>query len=154
MTEPQWLDDGESEAWLSFLVMHAKLTAELHRRLRAQAGLSLADFDVLAQLTEAPDGTVRARQLGRSLQWEKSRLSHHLDRMQRRGLIRREDCAEDSRGAMVVVTELGRETIERAAPPHVQAVRELVFDRLTRREVDTMRRISEKILDGLDEEVR
>lgn len=129
--------------------MHAKLTAELHGRLRAESGLSLADFDVLAQLTESTVDRVRALELGRSLQWEKSRLSHHLSRMEKRGLIRREDCAEDSRGAVVVVTELGRQSIERAAPSHVEAVRGLVFDRLTRREVAALGKISDKVLAGL-----
>ncbi|WP_433296325.1 MarR family winged helix-turn-helix transcriptional regulator [Pseudonocardia sp. CA-142604] len=146
MAEPRWLDEQERHSWLSFLVMHAKLTAELHRQLRADHGLSLADFDVLAQLTEAPEGTVRALELGRSLQWEKSRLSHHLKRMEQRGLIRREDCLEDSRGAMVVATDLGRQTIEQAAPGHVETVRDLVFDQLTKREVETLGRIADKVL--------
>ncbi len=146
MAEPRWLDEGERHSWLSFLVMHAKLTTELHRQLRTDSGLSLADFDVLAQLTEAPEGRVRALELGRSLQWEKSRLSHHLTRMQQRGLIRREDCLEDSRGAVVVATDLGRRTIEQAAPGHVKTVRDLVFDQLTKREVETLGRVADKVL--------
>lgn len=149
MDEPRWLDEQERRSWLSFLVMHTKLTAELHRQLRADADLSLADFDVLAQITESPEGRVRALELGRSLQWEKSRLSHHLTRMQRRGLIRREECPDDSRGAMITVTDLGRRTIEQAAPAHVETVRALVFDHLTRHEVEVLGRVSKKILDQL-----
>jgi DNA-binding MarR family transcriptional regulator len=151
VTQPPWLDEQERHSWLSFLVMHAKLTTELHRQLRTDSGLSLADFDVLAQLTEAPEGRVRALELGRSLQWEKSRLSHHLKRMQQRGLIRREDCLEDSRGAVVVATDLGRRTIEQAAPGHVKTVRDLVFDQLTKREVETLGRIADKVLARLQQ---
>lgn len=149
MGAPRWLDERERRAWLDFLVMHAQLTAELHRQLRADAGLSLADFDVLAQLTEHPEGTVRSLQLGRSLQWEKSRLSHHLSRMEARGLIRRESCPHDQRGALVVVTDLGRRAVEQAAPAHVEAVRALFFDELSPDEVTALGNIAGKVLTRL-----
>jgi DNA-binding MarR family transcriptional regulator len=150
VAEPRWLNEQEKHSWVSFLIMHTKLAAEMHRQLHAEFGLSLADFDVLAQLAVAPKGRVRALKLGRCLQWEKSRLSHHLKRMEQRGLIRREDCPEDSRGAVVVATDLGRQAIERAAPSHVETVRELVFDQLTKREVEALGRIADKVLTRLE----
>ncbi|RZT86804.1 MarR family transcriptional regulator [Pseudonocardia sediminis] len=155
MTETRWLDDDERRAWRGYLSMQAKVTARLHRQLQADSGLSLADFDVLVQLTDRardPGEQPRARvlELAESLQWEKSRLSHHLSRMQRRGLVAREDCPDDGRGAFIVLTDDGRRAIERAAPRHVETVREVVLDRLTAEEVRVLGDIAERVLDGLD----
>jgi len=130
--------------------MQARLQAELHRRLQAESGLSIADFDVLVALTDRPDERVRVLELASSLEWEKSRLSHHLARMQRRGLITREECDDDGRGNFVVLTDAGRSAIERAAPGHVESVRELVFDALTDEDVDALARISTAVGAQLD----
>ncbi|GAA2108413.1 MarR family winged helix-turn-helix transcriptional regulator [Actinomadura alba] len=151
MTDPRWLDERQQCAWRSYLAMHTQLTARLHRRLQEDSGLSLADFDVLVQLTDHPDGRVRILQLARALQWEKSRLSHHLTRMQRRGLITRQECPEDARGAFVVLTPAGRQAIEQAAPQHVETVRDLLFDQLTAEQVDTLHTIAERVLTRLQE---
>lgn len=78
--------------------MAAQLQAQLNRELQAHSGVSLADFEVLVALTDRPDVQVRVRELAEALQWEKSRLSHHLARMERRGLIEREHCPDDARG--------------------------------------------------------
>ncbi len=150
MTETRWLDPREQHAWRSYLDMNARLTARLHRQLQDDAGLSLSDFDVLVQLTDQPDPRVRIGELAESLQWEKSRLSHHLARMQRRGLVTREDCADDARGAYIVLTDEGRAAIERAAPAHVETVRQLLFDHLTGEEVDTLAAIADRVLERLD----
>jgi DNA-binding MarR family transcriptional regulator len=149
MTVPRWLDERQQCAWRSYLAMHGQLTARLHRQLQDDSGLSLADFDVLVQLTDHPDGRVRVLQLARTLQWEKSRLSHHLARMQRRGLVCREECPEDARGAFVVLTPAGREAIEQAAPKHVETVRDLFFDQLTAEQVDTLHAITGRVLGRL-----
>jgi DNA-binding MarR family transcriptional regulator len=74
-------------------------------------------------------------QLVDDLQWEQSRLSHHIARMQRRGLVAREECTTDKRGAFVVLTDAGRDAIEKAAPGHVATVRRLVFDGLSEEQV-------------------
>jgi DNA-binding MarR family transcriptional regulator len=94
---------------------------------------------------------MRVGELGQALQWEKSRLSHHLGRMQRRGLVLREDCPDDARGAYIVLTEQGRAAIEQAAPRHVDTVRELVFDALTDDQVEALASIAGHILDKLDD---
>lgn len=153
MDEPRWLDEREQRAWRGYLAMQTGLHAQLNRRLQDESGLSLADFDVLVALTDrAGVGTnsevrMRVRELADVVQWERSRLSHHLSRMQRRGLVEREECADDARGAFVVLTAEGRRTIERAAPPHVDAVRELVFDGLDDGQVDALARIAEIVLE-------
>jgi DNA-binding MarR family transcriptional regulator len=126
--------------------MQAQLTAQLNRQLQADSELSHSDFSVLVQLTDAPEERVRVFELARALQWEKSRLSHHLARMQRRGLVAREECPSDARGAFIVLTEHGRNAIKDAAPKHVETVRRLVFDALTPEQVDALAAISEQVL--------
>jgi DNA-binding MarR family transcriptional regulator len=81
--------------------------------------------------------------------WSKSRLSHHITRMERRGLVRREDVASDGRGAFVVLTEDGMRAIEAAAPPHVESVRRHFIDLLTEDEIRALGDIASKVLDHL-----
>ncbi|MER7269429.1 MarR family winged helix-turn-helix transcriptional regulator [Micromonospora carbonacea] len=154
MAGTRWLDDDQQRAWRAYLRMQAEVAARLGRQLQADAGLSFADYGVLAQLAEAPDGRLRPFALQRDLQWEQSRLSHHLGRMQRRGLVDREECPQDARGAFVVLTAAGRAAIEAAAPAHVDTVRRLVFDRLDPDEVRALERIATRVVDGLDAEPR
>lgn len=150
MADPRWLDERQQRAWRGHLAVQARLQAQLNRRLQSGSGLSLADFDVLVALSEREGVSMRVRELAEALQWEKSRLSHHLSRMQRRGLVERQDCPDDARGAFVVLTEEGRRTIEQAAPAHVEAVRELVFDGLDDHQVRTWAEVSEVVLERVD----
>src|SRR6185312_3475365 len=105
----RWLDDDEQRTWRAFVRLHKRLEAELNRRLQATANLSLADYEVLVALTDVPEGRLRPYEMQKTLDWEQSRLSHHLGRMQRRDLVRREECASDGRGAYVVLTDSGRQ---------------------------------------------
>lgn len=149
--EPDWLDDREQCAWRSYVLLQARLPAQLNRELQADSELSLSDFEVLVRLTDAPSGQARVLELARVLQWEKSRLSHHLGRMETRGLVLRRSCSDDGRGAFAVVTAAGRRAIEQAAPGHASAVRRLVFDALTGEEVDALQTIATKVLDRIAE---
>lgn len=149
MTETAWLTEIEQRAWRGLVQMHAGLIARLGRRLQADSGLSVADYEVLVALTGESEGRLRPFQLAEQLQWEQSRLSHHLARMQRRGLVGREHCPEDARGAFVVLTSEGRRAIEGAAPDHVQAVRHLVFDVLTDDEVAMLEHVTDRVLTRL-----
>lgn len=150
MTEPRWLDESQQRAWRGYLAVQARLQAQLNRRLQADSGLSLADFDVLVTLSEQDGAPLRVTELAEALQWEKSRLSHQLSRMQRRGLVEREDCPDDARGAFVLLSAEGRRSIERAAPAHVEAVRALVFDGLDEQQVATWAAISDAVLARID----
>ncbi|MFU8839790.1 MAG: MarR family winged helix-turn-helix transcriptional regulator [Nitriliruptoraceae bacterium] len=151
-TEPRWLDEREARAWRGYTRMRIELEAALSRRLARGPGLSHADYSVLVELSEAPEGRLRAFQLGRALRWEKSRLSHHLKRMESRGLVCREDCAEDARGSEVLLTEAGRATIEAAAPAHVDDVRALMIDHLAPGQLDALADIAEVVLVALEAE--
>jgi DNA-binding MarR family transcriptional regulator len=150
VTGTSWLSDEQQSAWRAYQRMQARLTATLNRQLQADSGLSLSDYEVLVQLTDTPDGRLRPFELQRSLEWEQSRLSHHLSRMQRRGLVGREECGDDGRGAFVVLTDAGRSAIVAAAPAHVAIVRRQFFDHLTPAQVATIERVSTQVLDHLD----
>ncbi|SHG11858.1 transcriptional regulator, MarR family [Jatrophihabitans endophyticus] len=145
----RWLSDAEQRAWRAFLEMQARLNAQLNRELQETSGLSSADFAVLVTLSEHPDGRVRVLELARGLQWEKSRLSHQLTRMQQRGLVDRSYCSEDRRGAFIVLTDAGRRAVEAAAPTHVAGVRRYLFDGLDERQVAALDAISRGTLDRI-----
>jgi DNA-binding MarR family transcriptional regulator len=144
-TEPRWLDAREQASWRAYLDMTAKLTARLNREMQEASGISIADFSVLVQLSEHVDARMRVLELARALGWEKSRLSHQLTRMQQRGLIERSYCSEDRRGAFIVLTDKGRDTVVAAAPRHVESVRRYVFDELSADQVDALGRIARTV---------
>ncbi|MFJ8111705.1 MarR family winged helix-turn-helix transcriptional regulator [Streptomyces sp. NPDC096132] len=148
----RWLTAEEQHAWRSFVRLHEKLGGRLSRLLQTESSLSAADFAVLVNLTDVPEGRQRYQDLARALEWEKSRMSHHIARMAGRGLVVREECLEDARGAFVVVTEQGRAAIEAAAPLHVEAVRALFLDHVTPSELRTLGQISERVVKKLDED--
>lgn len=151
MDEARWLDEREERAWRALQLMQMRLAAQLARDLAAHSDLSYSDYVVLVALTDRPDGRMRLYELARVLGWEKSRLSHHLARMAERGLVTKEKCESDRRGAFVVVTKRGRQEIERAAPSHVESVRRLFIDRLTPRQLAAIGAAAETVLTGLAE---
>lgn len=151
MEKVRWLDEREARAWRALQLMQMRLEGELARQLAGQAGLSYPDYVVLAALTDRPDGRMRLFELARDLGWEKSRVSHHIARMAQRGLVKKERCAADGRGAFVVVTRRGRKEIDAAAPGHVDAVRRLFIDRLTPGQLDAVGAAAETVLAALDE---
>ena len=145
----RWLTEDEQRAWRGLLRMTSQLNARANRLLQEEYGISLADYEVLVALSEAPEGRLRVFEVADALAWEQSRVSHQLARMQRRGLIMREDCATDARGAFAVITEAGRTAIERAAPAHVDTVRPLVFDGLGHDHLIALSEITTRVLDRL-----
>src|SRR5262245_25189707 len=107
MKEPRWLSDREMRAWLGYRRMRLLLDLQLGRDLMSQSGLSEPDYDVLSNLSEAPEQRMRLTDLAAHMRWSKSRLSHHITRMQQRGLVERQECADDGRGSMLVLTRAG-----------------------------------------------
>jgi DNA-binding MarR family transcriptional regulator len=104
---------------------------------------------VLHPLSQAPDGLLRARELGAEIGWDRSRLSHHVSRMEKRSLVTREECVEDGRGLMVRLTKAGRKAIEGAAPQHVENVQRYFFDLLSKEELETLAGVFERVLDNV-----
>src|SRR6478736_8243445 len=144
-----WLSAQEEHLWRGWTQLNTELSATLQRELQADAQLSGSDYEVLVHLTDSPEGRVRVSDLARLLQWERSRVSHHLTRMERRGLVERTECLEDGRGAFIGVTVAGRAAIEHAAPGHVAAVRRLVFDLLDEKDTAALGAAIDKMLAGL-----
>ena len=122
---------NELQTWREFIETTEALRSVLAARLHRDTGLSPGDYAVLLALTEADDHRMRSSSLATRIGWERSRLSHHLGRMERRRLIRREECAADNRGAEVVLEPAGAEAFFAATVPHLRAVHELFVDALT-----------------------
>ena len=145
-----WLDDRQQRIWRQWLAANSRLTAALSRQLSQDSGTSLSDFEVLVHLSESAEGRVRIVQLADTLQWERSRVSHHLTRMEKRGLIARQECSEDARGAYAVLTPEGRALIEQIAPGHARTVRHLFFDELGEDDLESLDRVTSGLLARLD----
>src|SRR5688572_4470568 len=137
------LSDSHAAAWASYQRMRTRLTGRLNRELAHKTGLSEADFEILMALTESPDESVRALALRCGLEWEKSRLSHQLRRMEERGLVIRENCTEDNRGSVIRVTDAGRKLATEARQHYEQAVRRYIADVLTPEQMELLGTIAE-----------
>lgn len=142
------LSGRELAAWRTSIQMLETLRSRLEQQLQADSGLSMADYTVLSQLSEAPGGRMRLFELGQAASWEKSRLHHQLTRMAKRGLIDREPCGP--RGIEAAITAHGFAVIREAAPAHARAVRALFVDRLDPAELDQFAELAGTILRGLD----
>ncbi|RLL65767.1 MarR family winged helix-turn-helix transcriptional regulator [Streptomyces sp. Z26] len=149
---PRWLTPEQKAAWDSFIRMQEKLIGRLSRRVQADSRMSPADYLVLAKLTESGDGRMRFMDLAKLVEWEKSRMSHQVGRMVKRGLVAKEDCPDDGRGAFVVATPAGHEAIAEAAPVHVDHVRRLFVDALTQDELDTLARLSDRVVAHMEKQ--
>ncbi|MFF3645132.1 MarR family winged helix-turn-helix transcriptional regulator [Streptomyces sp. NPDC002564] len=141
-----WLNEREQRAWQAYRRMFLLLNAQLSRDLNRESGLSEPDYDVLSNLGASPDHRRRISELADRMLWSRSRLSHHLARMQQRGLVVREECETDGRGAVVALTEEGLRTIDAAAPLHVESVRRHFIDLLTPDQIDAFAGVGETVV--------
>ena len=146
MTSAGWLTPAQEQAWRRYRRMRVLLDLQIARDLHQDSGLSEADYDVLSTLSEHPDDRWRARDLAAQLLWSTSRLAHHVGRMEQRGLVARQPCADDARGALIRLTEPGQAVLQQAAPPHVASVRQHLMDLLTPEEVATLDTIASKVI--------
>lgn len=142
---PRWLTSEEQATWRDWIFVTARIDATMARELQRKSELSLADYTVLVPLSEHPEQRERIAALAEQLQWDRSRLSHQITRMSKRGLVRRESCAEDGRGAFVVIEPAGMEAIQTAAPGHVECVRNFFFDPLDEKDQKDLARILRKL---------
>jgi DNA-binding MarR family transcriptional regulator len=147
--ETRWLEPAELEAWLSYHAVTTLLEAELDRRLQRESGMPLAYYQILAMLSDIPGHTLRMSDLAAITQSSQSRLSHAVARLERQGWVRRTPCPDDRRSTYAHLTEEGFAALAAAAPGHVRAVRERVFDRLTTQQVGQLRDICRAVLGGL-----
>lgn len=140
-----WLTDAEQGLWRNWILVTSRLDTALARQLQNDSGISLTEYAVLVYVSEHPDKRERIAALADALQWDRSRLSHQITRMIKRGLVRREDCSNDRRGAFVAIEDHGMEIIKNAAPGHVNAVRSHMFAQLDEQDIADLDRVLEKL---------
>jgi DNA-binding MarR family transcriptional regulator len=150
MSDDMWLSDREQRTWRAFLDMQRLLFGHINRQVQREFGLSGADFEILVNLSESETGRMRAFELSRATQWEKSRMSHQLSRMAARGLVRKE-ATTDPRYSDIVLTEQGRAAIVAAAPRSVDVVRETFLDPIGDARLDLFREACDAVSAVLDE---
>ncbi|HZU14824.1 MAG TPA: MarR family winged helix-turn-helix transcriptional regulator [Chloroflexota bacterium] len=142
-------DKTRLEAWALFLEAHARLVQTLEAELEAETGLPLTWYDVLAQLSAAPEGRLRMSDLYQSLLLSKSGLTRRIDRMVEVGLVERKGCPGDRRGVFAVLTPKGREILRAAAPLHCAGVERHFGEHIDETELATFRRVLTKIIADL-----
>ncbi|KQX64065.1 MULTISPECIES: MarR family winged helix-turn-helix transcriptional regulator [unclassified Streptomyces] len=148
-TTPRWLNADERRAWLAYIEFSTLLADHLNRQLRRDAGMTHADYSVLAHLSAAPDGTLGMSELAQRLKITRSRLTHAVNRLREDGLVDRREDPADGRGQLAFLTDQGRSLLEEVAPGHVEAVRRAVFDALTPEQVRQFADIGEAIGEAL-----
>lgn len=151
--KPKWLNPREMKAWRSYIIASRRLLEALEQDLEDH-DLSMPDYEVLAQLSEAPGRQLRMSELAEIAMISKSRLSHRITVMEKAGWVRREACTEDKRGSWAVMTEKGYKAIVKAAPDHVNSVRNRFLDQLNPKDQETMASLFDRIESGLREEFK
>ena len=147
-SEPRWLNPREMKAWRSYIIASRRLLEALDFDLVGH-DLSMADYEVLAQLSESPDRKLRMSELAEIAMVSKSRLSHRMKVMEKAGWVRREECIEDKRGYYAVMTEKGWKAIVNAAPDHVASVRNRFVDHLTSKDQEDLAKIFDRVTSQL-----
>ena len=148
----QWLSTEEQRAWRAYLESTKVLFDALDRQLQREAGMPHAYYEILVRLSEAPDRTMRMRDLAERCLSSRSRLSHAVARLEANGWVERRGTEGDRRGTVAVLTPDGFAALEKAAPGHVEAVRAHLFDQLSPAQITQLGRISRAIADSLRED--
>jgi DNA-binding MarR family transcriptional regulator len=140
-----WLTDDEQRAWRAYRATVLAVDTAVARDLSRDSGLSMPDYQVLSALSEAERNRQRLTELAGRMRWSPSRLSHHVSRMQARGLVDRTGCKDDLRGAYVVLTDEGLRVLQAAAPDHVASVRRHLIDLLSDGQLTALTEIGERV---------
>jgi DNA-binding MarR family transcriptional regulator len=148
--EPRWLDAEEEQSWIALASTLIRLPAALDAQLRRDAGISHFEYQALAMLSQAPDGTLRMRVLAAQTEGSLPRLSQVVARLEQRGWVHRTPDPDDGRATLATLTDEGRAKVAEAAPGHVEEVRRLVFDPLTRTQSRQLREIGGRIMRAID----
>lgn len=146
----RWLTADEQRAWLAWLGATELLMASLDAQLQRDAGIPHAYYAILAQLSAAPDRTLRMSDLASVVNASPSRLSHAVGKLEERGWVTRKPSTCDKRSTLCTLTDDGFAFLAETAPGHVEAVRKGLFDPLTKEQVGQLERICQAVLDGLD----
>ena len=148
--QPQWLTPTEREAWLGLNAIMTLLPATLDSDLQNKEAITLFDYSMLAMLSEEPGQQMSMTKLASLTSASLSRLSHVVKKLENRGWVKREQAEHDARVKIASLTAKGMSQLEQLAPHHVGVVRNLVFDSLDDKDVNDLRRISRKIISGIE----
>jgi DNA-binding MarR family transcriptional regulator len=151
-TEPRWLSEDEQHVWRAYLHATTLLEDHLDRQLQRDAGMPHIYYALLVLLAGAGQHGMRMTELAKSAKITRSRLSHAINRLEKHGWVRREDCPSDKRGQNAFLTAAGSEVLERSAPGHVAAVRQAIFDRLSAEQLGQLGEIMRLLAEGLQPE--
>jgi DNA-binding MarR family transcriptional regulator len=152
MEEPRWLSDEERQTWLSLVGVLIRLPSALDAQLQRDAGLNHFEYQVLAGLSRLPDRTMRMSELAMLANGSLSRMSHVVNRLEKRGWVCRTTDPADGRYTLATLTDDGWQKVVDTAPGHVAAVRHLVFDPLTTAQTRQLREIGHRVLKAIDPE--
>jgi len=152
-SEPRWLSPTEMAAWRRYIVASRRLLEALDTDLD-QHDLSMADYEILAQLSDAPERRMRMAELAEIAMLSRSRLSHRMKVMEEAGWVRREACPDDKRGFFAVMTAKGLKAIVAAAPDHVASVRSRFVDKLSKADQIVLAQIFERVGNDLRDEIK
>lgn len=150
MEEPRWLTDEERQAWLTLVGLIIRLPSALDAQLQRDADINHFEYQVMAGLSERPDRTMRMSELALLANGSLSRISHVVNRLEKRGWVRRAPDPADGRYTLATLTDDGWDKVVATAPGHVEAVRSLVFDPLTRTQTRQLRDIGHRVLRAID----
>ena len=150
-TTPRWLNPAEMKAWRAYILASRHLIDLLDADL-GEHDLSTPDYEILVQLSEAPDRKLRMSELATNALLSRSRLSHRMKVMEKAGWVKREACPDDKRGYFAVMTAKGWKAIVAAAPDHVESVRMRFMDHLTQADQRVLAQIFERIERSLRDE--
>lgn len=146
----RWLSGDEQRSWRAWLSATILLHDRLSRDMQAEHGLTMADYEILVRLSEVDDRRMRMSELAEVTLSSRSRLSHQVDRMERAGLVERQSCEQDRRGAFAVLTDQGWDTLVAAAPDHVESVRRHLVDQLSAEEFAALGAACQRVADRLE----
>jgi DNA-binding MarR family transcriptional regulator len=149
----RWLTADQQASWRAYIAATTLLQERLSRELQAAHGLTISDYEILVRLSESPDRRLRMSGLAEHTLSSRSRLSHQIDRLEKAGLVERQACETDRRGANAVLTDVGFALLVEAAPTHVRGVREHLLDQLTDREFAALGKACAQVADHLRTDV-
>jgi len=150
-TAPNWLNPSEMKAWRSYIIASRRLLEALDNDLVGH-DLSLPDYEILAQLSDAPDRRLRMSELAKITLLSRSRLSHRMKVMEKAGWVKREACPSDKRGYFAVMTAKGWKAIVAAAPDHVESVRARFVNHLSKDDQEIVATIFSRIEESFRKE--
>lgn len=146
----RWLDKDELRAWLGLAGVMLKLAPALDSQLQRDSDMTHFDYLCLAMLSEVNDRTLRMSELATTTNASLSRLSHVVKKLEARGWVERFPCPDSGRVTMVRLTSEGWQVLVAAAPGHVETVRSLVFDGLSREDVAALERIAGHVVERIE----